>query len=115
MFPQEQIDTLKTLYPNASIAEEGGVQFILLENLKLPEGTSPSSVTGLLCPSDRDGYPSRLYLSQQVTHKGKGQNWNPKNSVVILGKSWWAISWKITKKELTLTDLLLEHLRAFRQ
>lgn len=114
MFPQEQIDCLKTLYPGLSMAEEGGLSFILIENLKLPEGCEPRVVKGLLCPMKRDGYPSRLFISAKVSHKGKGQNWNPTNGCVILGQQWWAVSWKTTQPDQTLSQMVLDHLLAFR-
>ena len=114
MPPQSEIEALRTLYPELSAAEEGGISYFLIENLKLPDGAEPQTVTGLLCPTERDGYPSRLFLSQQVSHKGKGQNWNPKQSVVILGRSWWSVSW-MTRKGQTLVEMILDHLGAFRQ
>jgi hypothetical protein len=114
VFPQDQIDELKKMYPVLSTAEEGDFRFILIENLKLPEGCEPKIVKGLLCPMTRDGYPSRLFLSAKVTHKGKGQNWNPQNGTVILGEHWWAVSWKTTRSGQTIREMLLDHLEAFR-
>lgn len=113
MFSEEQIAALKTLYPDIATASEGGVDYILIEPLKLPEGCEPRTVKGLLCPTQRDGYPSRLFISQKISHRGKGQNWNPTHSVVILGQHWWAVSWK-TNSNLTLIQMVLDHLGAFR-
>jgi hypothetical protein len=115
MFPEDQIDALKTLYPNLSLGEEAKTSFIRIEKLKLPAGCEPRVVTALLCPTDRDGYPSRLFISQKVTHGGKGQNWNPQLSVVILGENWWAVSWKTTRSNQTLVEMVLDHLGAFRK
>lgn len=114
MFPQEQIEALKSVYSALSVAEEGSFKFILIENLKLPEGCEPSTVNGLLCPTDRDGYPSRLFLSEKIAHRGAGQNWNPPNGSVMLGKQWWAVSWKTTRPNQTMLEMVLDHLGAFR-
>ncbi len=114
MFVQEQIEALKTVYPALAAAEEGSFKFVLLENLKLPEGCEPRTVTGLLCPMDRDGYPSRLFVSDKIVHRGVGQNWNPPGGSTILGRQWWAVSWKTTRPNQTLLEMVLDHLGAFR-
>ena len=113
MLAADQIAALKTLYPTISAAEEGQVTFLRIENLILPNGASPQIVTGLLCPVPRDGYQSRLFLSAKVTHQGKGTNWNA-DGVQILGERWWAVSWQ-TRAGQTLTQMVLDHLEAFRQ
>jgi hypothetical protein len=114
MLPQDQVAALKTLYPELSVATEGEVEFVRIEHLKLFDGCEPRVVTGLLCPVPRDGYPSRLFLSQKISHRGKGQNWNPNHSVVILGEQWWALSWKPTRQNQTMIEMVLDHLEAFR-
>ena len=110
----DQVAALKSVFPNVSATEVGEVTVYVIENICLPEGAEPKVVTGLLWPRDRDGYPSRLYLSQKVVHKGKGQNWNPKESVNLLGRVWWAVSWKLARPEQTLLEMTLGHLEAFR-
>jgi hypothetical protein len=112
MIEAAQIAALKTLYPRLAQASEGGVEYIRIDELKLPEGASPRIVTALLCPTARDGYKSRLYLSEQVSHRGKGTNWNPNTGTVILGRKWWAVSWQ-TQEHPTLIGMVLDHLRAF--
>ena len=113
-FPDDQIKELKALAHDISMADEGGVTYLLLPQCVLPEGCEPSVVDLLLCPTPRDGYPSRLFLSKQVTHKGKGQNWNPKSSVVILGREWWAVSWKINHANDRLISKVASHIEAFK-
>jgi len=66
-FDQDQIDELKTCHPEIAAVEDGGTEFILIRNLKLPDGCNPQVVDALLCPSPRSGYSSRLFLSSQVT------------------------------------------------
>ena len=85
--------------------------FLRIEGLNLPEGASPVEVTGLLCPTARDGYQSRLFLDHRITHRGKGTNWNA-DGVVILGQPWYAVSWQ-TKPGQTLIQMMLDHLGAF--
>ena len=114
MFPEDQVSAVKRIYPAISVAEEGDFSFMLIEQLKLPEGCEPRIVDGLLCPHQRDGYPSRLFICQKVSHKGKGQNWNPQQSIVILGRDWWAVSWKPTRANQTLLEMIMDHLEAFR-
>ena len=46
--------------------QEGGITFISLEGLRLPQGCDPPACDALLCPAPRDGYPSRLFLSVKV-------------------------------------------------
>src|ERR1043165_6832870 len=107
MFDQKQVDVLKTLYLTLATAEEGDFAFILIDPLKLPDGCQPQEVKGLLCPTQRDGYPSRLFLSEKVQHRGKGQNWNPTDGSMILGQKWWAVSWKTTRSNQTLLEMVL--------
>lgn len=113
MYPPDQIDGLKLLFPALAAAEEGGTMFIRIENLILPEGCEPRKSDALLCPVARDGYSSRLFLSEKISHRGAGTNWNPSNGSVILGRQWWAVSWR-TRAGQTLSEMVLDHLGAFR-
>lgn len=112
VFPVDQIEALKKLYPELSAANEGGTDFIRIEKLILPEPCRPREVVGLLCPTAREGYPSRLYISEKVTHPGKA-SWNPGQGSTILGQQWWALSWK-TNPGQTLVQAALDHLGGFR-
>ena len=111
-FPADEIEELKLFNPSIGLAEEGGRAYIRIEGLRLPSGCQPDMVTALLCPSDHSGYTSRLFLSQQIDHKGQGKHWNAKG-VVILGQQWWAVSWKITPANRRLLSKLQAHLGAF--
>lgn len=115
MFPQDQIAAVKSVYPEIASASEGGCNYLKILGVKMPDGCNPKTVDVLLCPQPRDGYPSRLFVSARVSHKGKTQNWNPQHAVVILGSGWWALSWKLAKAENTLLQLIMAHLDAFRQ
>jgi hypothetical protein len=113
MFDQAQVDALKILYPEICAAREGDFGFIRINPLKLPKGCTPDTVCALLCPMTRDNYPSRLFLSKKISHSGPGQHWNA-NGVIILNESWWAVSWKTTRPNQTLVEMVLDHLGAFR-
>lgn len=111
-FDQDQIDELKSCYPNLGAVDDGEKSFILISPLLLPAGCVPQVVDGLLCPFQRDGYPSRLFLSAKITHKGKGQNWNA-DGVMIAGRKWWAVSWHTHKDNQRLLGMVTAHLLAF--
>ena len=110
---QKQVDELKSYFPNLKLVEEGGFEFILISPLALPPGCTPASVDGLLCPTKRDGYSSRLFLSAKVVHKGPAQNWNA-NGVLIADRNWWAVSWNTNRENLSLFGMVMAHLDAFR-
>jgi len=110
---QDQINDLKHYYSGLQAVEEGGQKFILIPQLVLPQGCSPQTVEGLLCPSLRDGYTSRLFLSAKVIHKGPGQNWNPADGVMIAGRKWWAVSWKPNNNS-HFIGMIKAHLEAFK-
>ena len=111
-FPADEVEELKLFNPRVSLAEEGGRAYIRIEGLQLPTGCQPDTVTALLCPSEHSGYTSRLFLSQQIDHKGRGKNWNAQG-ILILGQKWWAVSWKIAPGNKRLLGKLQAHLGAF--
>ena len=111
--PSDQWDELRATFPGAVSAEEDGFTYILLEKLILPPSCLPTEVKALLCPLPRDGYPSRLFLSEKVNHGGQGQNWNAAG-VVILGEKWWAVSWDTKSNNERLVSMIGSHLQAFR-
>jgi hypothetical protein len=109
---QDQIDELKTCFPNLAAVEDGEQTFILISSLPLPSGCDPQQVDGLLCPFRRDNYRSRLFLSARISHKGPGQNWNA-NGVIIAGRQWWAVSWDTKTDKQRLLAMIMSHLQAF--
>jgi hypothetical protein len=110
-FPSEQTDELKRYCTKLSVLTEGGVSFLLLEGLRLPAGCQPSMCDALLCPVAKDGYPSRLYFSVQVTSVYT-RNWNCSNAR-IGERNWVAFSWKVDQQNPTLPQLLIAHLNGF--
>lgn len=114
-FQEKQIEELKKIAPNLSVAEEGGFTYILIEKLQLPDGCTPSIVDALLCPMLKDGYNSTLFYSAQPTGyppRNPPHNWNRIN-VRILDRTWFAQSWQVPN-ELKLVEMLLIHLDSLR-
>jgi hypothetical protein len=107
--PEEQVRELVSLFPGVQQAVEGQVVFYLVPTLRLPEGCAPAEVDVLLCPSERDGYPHRLYFSAPV-QGGIAINWS---AHFILGGQWHAASWR-TRDGLRLAQMLSAHLDAVR-
>jgi len=117
-FPPDEIEELKLCYSDLAAGQEGGVEFMSIPKLRLPPGCIPAIVDALFCPYGRgDGYASRLFLSQQIAHNGRGKNWNAAG-IVILGNRWWAVSWNAIPaagqaSRPRLAAILAAHLEAF--
>lgn len=103
------MEELRAICPDAREMSEAGLTYVYLPSLRLPEGSNPAQADGLLSLQGREGYPTRLFVSQQVT--GKGNNWN---SFRIVDRTWYACSWNNVSPALRPTQILAEHLRAFR-
>lgn len=110
-FPEDQINELKRISPSLSLAQDGGITYIKIDNLQLPDGCVPNVVNALLCPSTKDGYESSLFYSAKVT-SCQTRNWN-RDGVRILGENWFAISWRV-QAGLRLAEMLQIHLNALR-
>jgi hypothetical protein len=109
-YPKEQTDELKGYCKKVSLLPEAGVEFLYLEELRLPAGCNPAVCDALLCPVAKDGYPSRLYFAVQVSSQF-ARNWN--GTVRIGEKNWSAFSWKVDLASPTLAQLLVAHLNGF--
>lgn len=107
---EEQVNDFLLIFPRAKQYTEGGFQYLFIQDVELPLGCSPEKVNVLLCPQLRDGYPSRMFLSQVVTGC-PDRNWNCQN-VRILDNNWFAISW-MTSPDLTIKEMYYTHLNAF--
>lgn len=110
-YPQEQIDELKRYCTKVSALTEGNIVFYYLGELRLPAGCNPAVCDALLCPAAKDGYPSRLFFSAQITGPYT-RNWNV-TGARIGEKNWWAFSWKVELSAPTLAQLLIAHLNGF--
>jgi hypothetical protein len=109
-YPKEQTDELKGYCKKVSSLPESGIDFLYLEELRLPAGCTPAICDALLCPVAKDGYPSRLYFSVQVNSQF-ARNWN--GPVRIGEKNWYAFSWRVDLASPTLAELLIAHLNGF--
>jgi hypothetical protein len=111
-FPQDQISELKALNPDLYQYVEAGVVFFLLKDLHLPNSCIPDRVDTLLCPTPRDGYPSRLFFASKVITPQE-RNWNKQNERII-ERNWFAFSWMIKGENLRLIQILAAHLDGMR-
>lgn len=110
-YPVDQTDALKPYCNKLSSFEEGGITFLLLEKLKLPDGCTPAECDALLCPVAKDGYDSRLYFEAKIECR-YNRNWNAAD-VRIGQRNWFAFSWRVAPPMATLQDLLIAHLNGF--
>jgi hypothetical protein len=109
-FPCEQIESLKAMFGDGiKKVMVAGRPYIFLPNIGLPQGCSPDSVDALLCPFERDGYSSRLYISAKVSTPGQ-KNWN--GNIIVDDRNWYAISWKIPPG-IPLHQMIAMHLKGF--
>ena len=86
--PEEDLEELRDICPDATIMSEGGYTYVYLPRLRLGQHDIILVREGLLCPQARDGYATRLFLSEPVP--GKGNNWTRHQ---ILDKTWHTWSW----------------------
>lgn len=106
--PDEELAELQRLYPGSKRCEEGGTAFYFIPNLPLPADCTPDSTDALLCPTGRDGYPSRLYFAELI--QGPiALNWNTQSR--ILERNWHAFSWNQVPN-MPLADLVHVYVRA---
>jgi hypothetical protein len=111
MVAEEQIQELMSLCPDAKQATEGGVDYVFLPLLNLPNGCNPSAVDCLLALGARDGYDSRLFFAQIVASP-QARNWNGQN-IRVLERNWFAYSWRVPNG-LRPMETLIAHLQALR-
>lgn len=110
MVTDKMLSEVKKLFSKeAAVMEEVNCTFIHIPSLTIPPGNTPAAMEALVCLSPRDGYPTRLFLSEPVA--GKGQNWSVHN---ILGKAWHTCSWNNVVFTDTPTNVIAQHLRAFK-
>ena len=63
----ESLAELQGLCPDAVEMPEGCYRYVYLPGLKVRSGEQVLVLDVLLCPQPKDGYSSRLYLSQQIS------------------------------------------------
>jgi hypothetical protein len=108
--PEDQLQELKAISPALDVGTQGGRDYVVLPGF-LRAGSPPRAIDLLLCPHERDGYPSRLFLSEKISGR-PGLNWN--SEARILDRNWFAFSFRVPHSDLRLAQLLGAHLRALR-
>ncbi|HLK15191.1 MAG TPA: hypothetical protein VKT78_10325 [Fimbriimonadaceae bacterium] len=110
MVTDHDIDSIRPVCASLSTCVAGQVDYVLMVGLHLP-GCRPAECDALLCLGDRgEGYPTRLFFAQEITPpKPYNLNWNARG-VHILGRSWYAYSWKVPAG-LSVQETLQQHLR----
>jgi hypothetical protein len=102
----EDLEELEALCGKATVYNEGGRRYILLEHLELPDGCI--SGPALLCPQEHEGYLTRLFLASP---QPKGNNWKV---LRILDREWHTWSWQGIAADQRLVQILAGHLRGLR-
>jgi hypothetical protein len=115
MLAGDQVEELKAVFNDLSSCSEGGIEYVLIPKLKMPEGCTPQEVDALLCPTARgDGYESRLFFATKIECSRplkKPLNWN--GNVRVLEQNWYAYSYKVDAA-LRLKQMVAAHLGAFK-
>ena len=109
MVAPEQLDELRAAFGEVTSMVEGGVDFVFLPRLVLPEGCTTREMQALLCLGQHTGYTTRLFLQYAVT--GRCANWS---SHAVLGRPWWTGSWNHVPAHMRPAQILAEHLRGLR-
>ena len=109
MVTPEALSELAAICPGVAEMTEGGLTYIHLPGLKILNAGGTVVVDALLCPQARDGYSTRLFLSQPIP--GRGANWTTHR---ILDRTWHVWSWNGVPADLRPAQILAGHLRALR-
>lgn len=112
MIEPAEIEELRRVSPDARELTEAGLRYVYVPQVRLPNGAAPAIVDCLLSLDARDGYPTRLFFSQQVSVAGKTFNWN--GGAHIAGRNWYAFSWNNVNGALRPVQIFLAHLDALR-
>lgn len=105
---EQTLEELRAVCPDAKVMQEGGYSYISLPQLKIPHVDGIVVRDALLCPQQKDGYLTRLYLSEPVSNRG--QNWTMSR---ILDRTWHTWSWNNIPAGRP-AAVLAQHLRALR-
>jgi hypothetical protein len=82
MVAPEQLDELRAVIGDVTEKAKGGVDFVVLPRLVLPEGCTPREMRALLCLGQHGGYTTRLFLQLAVAGRGRT------GARVVLGSPW---------------------------
>lgn len=110
-FPQEELAELSQFCAEIRSLEEGGVSYLLLKGLHLPDGCTPDKTDSLFCPTPIHGYNARLLFPEKIQGP-QGLNWN--HEARIFEKTWYAFSWQLNQPDLRLAQKVAIILGALR-
>ena len=108
---EDRLVSLRSICPGATLVVDGGREYILLPDLKITTDGKVAVMDALLRPGEHSGYPTRLFLAQALPGKGRGGGWS---AHVICARTWHTWSWKDVLPDLSLLQMLLAHIAAFR-
>ena len=104
-------DELLNLCEEVQEHTEGNIPYLHLRRLNLPANCQPEVLDALLCLGLREGYPTRLFVSEAITSpSSKAQNWG---TFTILSRSWHSWSWNYVPATQRPAEVLAAHLKAF--
>ena len=110
MIDEAQLKELRLGFPGAERMSEAGKEYVFLPCLNISCAGTMHTVEGLLSLCEASPYPTRLFLSTQITEAGL--NWN--GSVRVMDRTWHTWSWKDVSSSSRLVQILAAHLRAFK-
>ena len=103
----EEFKQIKILHKSAKLVYEGGNPVVLLPQFTFQSTGRSIRMDLLLYPITHSGYPTRLFFEREV--EGRGANWKPHH---VIGRQWWACSWRDVEANMGWTSMLCAHLRA---
>jgi hypothetical protein len=109
MLTAEHLSELIAICPGAREMTEGGITYVYLPALRISSAGQTVVMDALLCPQQRDGYATRLFLSQVV--QGRGNNWTTHQ---ILSRPWYTWSWNNVSSAQRPAQILAGHLAALK-
>jgi hypothetical protein len=106
---EDELEELLALCEGAKPFTDGPLQLIHLLRLQIPNGSDQFVVPeALLCLTDHEGYPSRLFLSERPPNS---LNWS---TITVLGRAWHKWSWQGVSNRQRPAQILAQLLKAFR-
>lgn len=109
MNPDEEVDRIRAIYPDAVPLGEGGITLVHLPGLVIATRDGPVTRDALLCPYEHSGYKTRLFLDAIVP--GPLANWTEHT---LITRKWFTWSWNNIMPDQAWTSILANHLAAFR-
>jgi hypothetical protein len=106
----QQMVPLRELCPAAEIWREGGQPAVFMPGVQFKVTNRRHTRDLLLWPQAREGYETRLFLSESVA-ASEAKNWNVFN---VCGRTWYACSWRGVPSSLPWIEILANHLSAFK-